>query len=176
MGQDRQRASAPVELKGEGRSRRWMKAVAASLAMRLILSMLTVLGLTAVSKTHSPATEVGETASVLALIGDAACEDDSQCATIGVGAKACGGPEGYVAWSIARTDPHALGVAARRDADAARREQAKQNSDRGMVSDCSISPDPRAFCDIGRSASASSGPNGTCRIRKAPGLASPILR
>jgi hypothetical protein len=99
---------------------------------------------------------------VQALIGDAACNSDTQCATIGVGAKTCGGPEGYVAWSTSRTEPSALRAAAQREAAAARGEQ----SDKGMVSNCSMALDPGAFCDIGR---AASGARGTCRLRKATG-------
>lgn len=153
-----------------------MKTAALLLATRLSLSVLAALGLTAASKSDPPGILVGEPASVRSLIGDAACDDDLQCATIGVGAKACGGPEGYAAWSIARTDPKALRDAAQREAEAARREQAKLKPTEGMVSNCSIAPDPGAFCDIGRAASGPSGPSGTCRTRKAMGFASPAVR
>ena len=108
-------------------------------------------------------------ASVQALIGDAACSADAQCATIGVGAKACGGPEAYVAWSTTRTDPQALRTAVQRQADAVRSEQAAK----GMVSTCSMARDPGAFCDIGP---AASGVAGTCRLRKTPGGGGPLVR
>ncbi|MBC8055009.1 MAG: hypothetical protein H7Y61_00350, partial [Rhizobiales bacterium] len=47
-------------------------------------------------------------ARVRALIGAAGCESDAQCRSIGIGTKACGGPEFYLAWSIAGTDEAAL--------------------------------------------------------------------
>ena len=55
------------------------------------------------------------------LIGDAACSSDGECRVIGVGAVACGGPEGYRAWSIARTDARTLEEAAATDAAIRRR-------------------------------------------------------
>jgi hypothetical protein len=146
-----------------------MRTVSAELVMRLGLSAFATFGLAAACESAPPSTRVDATASVQALIGDAACNSDTQCATVGVGAKACGGPEGYVAWSSARADPSALRAAAQREANAARSEQ----SARGMVSNCSMSPDPGAFCDISR---AASGASGTCRLRRVPGSASPLVR
>ena len=130
--------------------------------MRLAALTLASFGLATACATDPPTTPARAPASVQVLIADATCSSDTQCATIGVGAKACGGPEGYLAWSTARTDPGALRAAAQREADAARSEQ----SARGMVSNCSIASDPGAFCDISR---AASGANGICRLRKALG-------
>ena len=42
------------------------------------------------------------------LIGTAACSSDSQCRTVAVGAKPCGGPAGYWAWSTQDTDAERL--------------------------------------------------------------------
>lgn len=145
----------------------------ATLAMHP-LSVLPAFGLTPASNSEPATTPVRDAASVQTLIGDAACEGDTQCATIGVGAKACGGPEGYVAWSITRTDSHALRTAAKDEADAARRERDK--SSQGMVSNCSSLDDPGAFCDLSRAASGRTAPSGTCRTRNARGFASPLAR
>ena len=61
---------------------------------------------------------------VTTLIGDAECDNQSQCHAVGVGAKACGGPAGYLAWSEKKTDPNALRTAGGSTvASADRREQ-----------------------------------------------------
>jgi hypothetical protein len=101
-------------------------------------------------------------ASIQALIGEAACSGDAQCRTIGVGAKACGGPQAYVAWSTLRTDEAALLKLAEASAESDR----KQAEAKGMVSTCSVVPDPGAFCDMSRPAA---GASGTCRLRAGKG-------
>ena len=103
-------------------------------------------------------------ATVRALIGNAACQSDAQCATIGVGGKACGGPDAYLAWSTATADEGALRATAQREAAADRKAAAAK----GMVSTCNVVRDPGATC-VG----VASGTNGagTCRLRSAPGLA-----
>lgn len=98
--------------------------------------------------------------SVQALIGDAACDSDSQCTTIGVGAKACGGPQAYLAWSTLRTDGEALRRQADREAERRRAEGEK----RGEMSTCSVVPDPGAYC--ARPAGAATGTRGVCRLRE----------
>jgi hypothetical protein len=95
------------------------------------------------------------------LIGDAACDSDAQCHTIGVGAKACGGPQAHVAWSSVRTDPGPLRALVERQAAAERDEAAAK----GMLSTCSVVPDPGARCDLGAPVG---GRAGTCRLRPAP--------
>src|ERR1700751_2827805 len=57
----------------------------------------------------------GSTKTIVALIADGACDSDSQCKTIAIGAKACGGPEYYLAWSTKRTEAAALREAAKGD-------------------------------------------------------------
>lgn len=82
---------------------------------------------------------------IRALIGAAACTDSSQCRTLPIGAKACGGPESYLAWSTKQTSEqelHALGERYRNERQA---EQAKS----GAMSDCRFLPDPGAVCRAG---------------------------
>ena len=115
------------------------------------------------------------TASVAALIGDAACDNDAQCRTIGVGAKACGGPQAYLAWSSKRTDAATLKQAAEREARAA--AAAAQAS--GIMSNCMVTKDPGAYCAASArpDGSPTAGPNpaARCRLRAAdPGGAGPI--
>jgi hypothetical protein len=75
-------------------------------------------------------------------IGNAACETSAQCRTIGVGAKACGGPEAYLAWSTMVSDAVRLAELVARQREA-RRLQVERS---GRVSDCRVTPDPGAVC------------------------------
>ncbi len=76
-------------------------------------------------------------------VGDAACDTNAQCHTLGVGAKACGGPEGYLAWS-----GKVNGNGTRLSELAAAHSTARraENELSGMRSNCSITPDPGAVC------------------------------
>jgi hypothetical protein len=78
-------------------------------------------------------------------IGPARCAADSQCRTLPIGAKACGGPAGYWAWSTLDTNVQAVQDLAARQAKAAREEVAAS----GMQSNCAIVTDPGARCDAG---------------------------
>lgn len=77
-----------------------------------------------------------------ALIGPAACTSNAQCRTLAVGAKACGGPAGYLAWSTQGTDAERLIALATRQAQAQRREIEAS----GMLSNCAMVADPGAAC------------------------------
>jgi hypothetical protein len=81
-------------------------------------------------------------ASLESLIGDAACDSDSQCHTIGVGAKACGGPERFLAWSSLRTDGAELQAVAVRAAGVDRAGAHVP----GKMSNCALVTDPGAYC------------------------------
>ncbi|MFZ4875942.1 hypothetical protein ACL9RI_12720 [Janthinobacterium sp. Mn2066] len=83
---------------------------------------------------------------IQAEIGNAACDSTEQCQTIAIGAKACGGPESYLAWSSKNNDGKKLKALAYAQAEAQRRQQ--QND--GMLSTCSIITDPGASCVAGR--------------------------
>jgi hypothetical protein len=81
-------------------------------------------------------------ARVNSLIGDAACDTQSQCRTVGIGARPCGGPESWLAWSTKSTDARALQDAVQAQAQAAK--DANQHS--GLASDCRVRPEPSAVC------------------------------
>lgn len=80
------------------------------------------------------------------LIGTAACSSDSQCRTLAVGSKACGGPAGYWAWSTQDTDAQRLTELAQRQAAAEKREQDAS----GLRSNCRMVTDPGAACMASR--------------------------
>jgi hypothetical protein len=82
----------------------------------------------------------------LQLIGDASCSSDSQCRTVAWGAKACGGPQAWVAYSTTQTDGAALEQLSQQEAARQRLEQQR----RGIVSNCQYVPDPGAQCVASR--------------------------
>jgi hypothetical protein len=94
-------------------------------------------------------------AALQALVGDAACRDDTQCRTLPVGSLACGGPASYLAWSTLRSNEAALNAAA---APLAHR---RPGSARGEMSICRMLPDPGARCVRVQGESF-----GTCRLRE----------
>jgi len=126
-------------------------------AMRhLIVLVLTCLGTAACAgPAATPARpDPNDTlARVRALVGGAGCTDDSQCHSLALGARPCGGPEGYLPWSSKATSPdevQALGALYK-----AEREQANRAS--GRVGDCRFQPDPGAVCRGGTCQSAGQG-------------------
>ncbi|NHZ93735.1 hypothetical protein F2P45_32760 [Massilia sp. CCM 8733] len=93
----------------------------------------------------------GDTASSLgaritAEIGDAACDNASQCRTLPVGAKPCGGPAGFLPWSTKRSNGELLAKLAAEQAA----EERKHNEKSGMMSTCMVEQDPGATCTAGK--------------------------
>jgi hypothetical protein len=83
-------------------------------------------------------------------IGDAACDADAQCHTLAIGAKACGGPEAYLAWSGKVTRGAPLAELAARHRAAREIENARNR----LQSNCALVPDPGAVCRPRASGSA----------------------
>jgi hypothetical protein len=75
-------------------------------------------------------------------IADDSCDSSQQCHTLPMGAKACGGPESYVAWSDKSLDGEKLRQLGERYAAARRFD----NSRTGLMSNCALTPDPGAIC------------------------------
>jgi hypothetical protein len=93
-----------------------------------------------------PAPPANDTlAQIRALIGNAACTNASQCHTIGIGARPCGGPQAYLAWSSATTDGAALAALAEKF----KLEREAANAASGELSNCRYFPDPGAVCRAG---------------------------
>jgi hypothetical protein len=102
------------------------------------------------------------------LIGDAACRDDGQCRALPLGAKPCGGPEAYVAWSTASTDARQLEALAARYREA----RSARNQRLGLVSDCAVVPEPPVRCVPVAGANA----GGRCQAAAVRGGALPATR
>lgn len=85
-------------------------------------------------------------AELLSLIGNAACDSDSQCRSLPLGEKACGGPESYLPWSIKTSNAHQVAAWAERYRAAQRVE--RQGDAR--FSNCAFLVDPGAVCRAAR--------------------------
>ena len=111
------------------------------------LGLLSLTGLACANDATAPApTAAQRLPPITAAIGPAACDTSAQCRSIGIGAKACGGPEGYRAWSVKDGDESALRAAVA--AHAAARQAENLRSD--MRSTCALEPDTGASCQAGR--------------------------
>ncbi|WP_409032548.1 hypothetical protein [Janthinobacterium sp. CG_23.3] len=89
---------------------------------------------------------------IRALVGAASCAESSQCRTLALGAKACGGPEAYLAWSTAATPaPPLRALAARHQA-----QRQAENAATQLASNCAMLDDPGALCRL---------PAGVCALR-----------
>ena len=93
----------------------------------------------------APAGQAGTLGEIRALIGTPSCSDASQCRTIALGARACGGPQGYLAYSTAQTDENALRALGERY----KAERQAQIEASGEMSDCRFIADPGAVCSAG---------------------------
>ncbi len=76
----------------------------------------------------------------------AACTSDQQCKAVALGAKPCGGPEAYMAYSTAQSSPDKVKALAERY----RKEREQENKASGLASDCSFLMDPGAQCRAGQ--------------------------
>lgn len=95
-----------------------------------------------VGPSGAPATVDQAWVAVEALVGTPRCRTDSDCRSIGVGARACGGPETYLAWSNQVTHQAALESAVARHAALRRAADAKA----GMESPCVVAEAPAVHC------------------------------
>lgn len=83
---------------------------------------------------------------IQAEVGIAACDGPQQCHSIAIGAKSCGGPDSYLAWSSKKTDGKKLRSLVEQHAEARRAENAVSD----MASNCQFITDPGATCQAGR--------------------------
>jgi hypothetical protein len=94
---------------------------------------------------------------ITAAIGAARCDSDEQCRTVAIGARPCGGPERWMAWSTGDGDGRTIEALAERYAA----ERQRWHEKTGLMSTCEIRPDPGARCDRG------AGLRGRCVLRPA---------
>jgi hypothetical protein len=84
-------------------------------------------------------------ARIHALVGTPSCTEDSQCRTLAIGEKSCGGPERYLAYSTVASSEAELKALG----DIYRAERRAANTRSGQVSTCSVVGDPGAVCRAG---------------------------
>jgi len=102
-----------------------------------------------------PAAEAALLQRIEAEIGQAECSSTAECRSLPIGAKACGGPARWIAWSTRHSRAEQLQAWA---AELARRQRQREEA-HGLVSTCSIVPDPGASCDAGRCVLARADPS-----------------
>jgi len=90
-----------------------------------------------------------------ALGAASTCSASSQCRSIAIGAKACGGPEGYLA--VSQVHAERAQVLARRHAA---RRGAENAAEPGAASNCMVVSDPGATCQAGLCVLGSGGDGG----------------
>ncbi len=111
--------------------------------MNRIALLLACLAASACS--HATPGESKSLSELRAIGRAAACSSDQQCKTLPVGAKSCGGPESYMAYSTASVSTEkAASLAARY-----RKEREAENQASGLASDCRFLMDPGAQCRSG---------------------------
>ncbi len=124
------------------------------------LSLFGLLFCAACSASGPPAAQT-PLAQIHALIGAAACTESAQCKTLPIGASACGGPDSYLAYSVATTPDAPLRELAMRHAQQRNAELMKS----GEAGACAFLVDPGAQCRAG-----------ACVLNAAPAPGKPRLR
>jgi hypothetical protein len=129
-------------------------------AMRDIsLSLLLVCGACASPASIPQSGAASETLTqIRKMVGAASCARSAECQSLALGAKSCGGPEFFLAWSNRQTalpPLHALAVRYRQERMAA-------NAQSAIVSDCRMLDDPGASCQM-----SAPGGAGQCVLRAA---------
>jgi hypothetical protein len=94
----------------------------------------------------APADEAALLARLRTEIGEARCTADTQCRTLGIGHKACGGPQQWWAWSTLT----ARGERLQAWADELAALQKKRQEASGMLSNCLYVADPGTVCQAQR--------------------------
>ncbi len=91
-----------------------------------------------------------ELTAVKTAIGKATCETNDQCQAVAMGAKACGGPEFFLAWSSAvQNDKRVKAENAPNIPQLAQKHRAAREAQiaaEGEMSDCKVVSDPGAQC------------------------------
>ena len=147
----------PIDAPNKAGSNGRMKSILSALVQRTVTrSVLLLLGASCAAcaqpvgepKAAASAPQAATLASPQLLkaireeVGEAACDSDRQCFSVGVGLKDCGGPETYIAWSSKSGNRERLLELITQH----REMRKKENESSGMVSNCRFLPDPGAVC------------------------------
>ncbi len=95
----------------------------------------------------APGAAAGDTlARIRELIGQASCTEAAQCRVLPIGARPCGGPESYLAWSSAHSSASQLQQLAERY----KQQREAYNAANQRISDCRAIAPPLATCRAGQ--------------------------
>lgn len=115
-------------------------------ALVLVL-LLAGCGSTSTPEAQAPGDDLAELRRQIDVeIGEAEAGSVAACRVMPLGHKPCGGPAGYVAYSTEASDEGRLRALAERYTDL----QRAWNEERGMMSDCAITPEPEPALEGGR--------------------------
>ena len=87
-------------------------------------------------------TEAGLQNRIVTEIGTASCVSNAQCRTLALGARACGGPQAWLAWSSTASNEGTL----RALSEQLSAMQKRRHAQSGMASTCQYIADPGAAC------------------------------
>ncbi len=90
---------------------------------------------------------------IVTEIGTPQCASSAQCRTLALGAKACGGPQTWLAWSTSVSREDTL----RALSDELAAVQRLHHAQSGMVSNCRYMADPGAVCQANQCVLQTSG-------------------
>lgn len=138
----------PTATRPQLRPGRWCRTLRAWRTWSVAAGTSLVLGCQAQAPRPGADAADSPLARLQAAIGDPRCSGDSQCRTVAVGEKACGGPEAWLAWSTASASAPAVQAAA----EATTRAAKLRNQQGGLMSTCQYLPDPGARCVAGHCA------------------------
>ena len=103
-------------------------------------------GAAATAPAAADSTAAARKALEAALQANAACDAPAQCRTVGLGHKACGGPESYAAYSLKGGNEEKIKMLAQQYAEARKRDDEAA----GRMSTCMATRDPGATCSAQR--------------------------
>lgn len=127
-------------------SLRWRRRVAA-LAGAIVLGLTAACAADGLAAPSAPPTSTASLwQAVVDELGEGGCRVDSQCHSLAVGHKPCGGPASFLAWSDQASREAVLRQRVARYTQA---QQAEAQAE-GRVSTCSVLSDPGAHCDAAR--------------------------
>ena len=92
------------------------------------------------------ANEAALLAQIRSAVGEAKCSNNSQCRTLPLGEKPCGGPEQWLPYASTQASADQLKAWSAELSAAAKR----RNQSSGMAGTCQFTPDPGAACVAGR--------------------------
>lgn len=87
------------------------------------------------------------------LTNDKSCQQDQECKVLGIGARACGGPDQFIVYSENHTDGKMLAITSERYAKLKKEKQSRL----GVAGTCQVLETPLAACQSNKCVILDSG-------------------